>query len=166
MRDKKISGVNLRHARNEDTKLLVQYIRELAEFERLTAECLATEEFIKKWLFGSSPKAECLLVEWHGKPAGFVLYFYTFSTFLAKPSIHIEDLFIRPDFRRKGIARKILQHLAQKALAEGCGRLEWSVLNWNKDAIAFYESIGAIQMNEWTVQRMTGEALEKLANAK
>ncbi|MEK6747172.1 MAG: GNAT family N-acetyltransferase [Pseudomonadota bacterium] len=157
--------LKLRNATSKDTELLVQYIKELADFEKLSTECHVTPDLIQKWLFGDKVRAECLLVEWDEKPAGFVLYFYTFSTFLAKPSIYIEDLFIRPDFRRKGIARKILQHLANKALSEGCGRLEWSVLDWNKDAIAFYESIGAIQMNEWIVQRMTGDALEKLANS-
>lgn len=157
--------LKLRNATSKDTELLVQYIKELADFEKLSNECHVTPDLIQKWLFGDKVRAECLLVEWDEKPAGFVLYFYNFSTFLAKPSIYIEDLFICNDFRRKGIARKILQYLAHKALSEGCGRLEWSVLDWNKDAIAFYESIGAIQMNEWIVQRMTGDSLEKLANS-
>lgn len=155
--------LEIRNAKKEDDLLIVQYIRELAEFEQLSHECYADPELIQKWLFGDKPRAECLLVEWEGNPAGFALYFYNFSTFLTKPGIYIEDVFIRPDFRRKGIARKIFQYLARKAIEEGCGRLEWSVLDWNKDAITFYESIGAIPMSEWTVQRITGEALQKMA---
>lgn len=155
--------LKIRNAQKEDAELIVQYIRELAEFEHLSHECKASPELIQEWLFGTTPRAECLLAEWEEKPAGFAIYFYNFSTFLAKPGIYIEDVFVRPDFRRKGIARRIFQYLAQKALAEGCGRLEWWVLDWNKDAIAFYESMGATAMSEWTVQRVTGKALEALA---
>jgi GNAT superfamily N-acetyltransferase len=157
--------LTLQNAKKEDAQLIVSYIQELAEFEQLSHQCYATSELIQEWLFGDKPRAECLLAEWGGKPAGFALYFYNFSTFLTKPGIYIEDIFVRPDFRRKGIARKIFQHLAQKALAEGCGRLEWWVLDWNKDAITFYEAIGAIPMSEWTVQRVTGDALKKLASS-
>lgn len=156
--------LTLHNARKRDAELVVQYIKELAEFEALSHECYATPEAIEHWLFGETPRAHCLLAEWEGNPAGFALYFYNFSTFLAKPGIYIEDLFVRPDFRRNGIARQIFRHLAQKALAEGCGRLEWWVLDWNKNALAFYESIGAVPMNEWTVQRVTGDALVKLAS--
>lgn len=158
--------LTLRDAHKEDAELIVEYIKELAKFEQLSHECAATPELIKHWLFDQTPRAQCLLAEWNGSPAGFALYFYNFSTFLTKPGIYIEDVFIRPDFRRKGIARKIFQHLAQKALAEGCGRLEWWVLDWNKEAITFYASIGALPMSEWTVQRITGEALKKLAGSK
>ncbi len=154
--------LTLRPALPSDAALIVSYIRELAEYEKLLHECHATRELIEKWLFDEN-KAGCILAEWEGKPAGFALYFYNFSTFLSKPGIYIEDLFVRPDFRRRGIAKALFRHLAQKALAEGCGRLEWWVLDWNKDAIRFYESLGAVPMNEWTVQRITGEALEKLA---
>jgi GNAT superfamily N-acetyltransferase len=155
--------LTLRLARREDAALIVEYIRELAAFEQLAHECHASEGLIQTWLFGAAPRAHCLLAEWAGSPAGFALYFYNFSTFLARPGIYIEDLFVRPDFRRKGIARSMFRHLAQKALAEGCGRLEWWVLDWNTDAIAFYASIGAVPMDEWTVQRVTGEALVQLA---
>jgi GNAT superfamily N-acetyltransferase len=158
--------LKLRDSQKEDTGLIVEYIKELAAFEQLSHECSASPERIQQWLFSSTPRAYCLLAEWEGKPAGFALYFYNFSTFLSKPGIYIEDVFIRPNCRRKGIARKIFQHLAQKALAEGCGRLEWSVLDWNKDAITLYESIGAMPMNGWLLQRLTGAALEKLAAAK
>lgn len=156
--------LKLRNAKKEDSGLIIQYIKELAEFERLSHECDAKPESIQKWLFGENPRAECLLAQWEGKPAGFALYFYNFSTFLGKPGIYIEDVFIRPEFRRKGIAKKIFGHLAQKALAEGCGRLEWSVLDWNSDAIELYKSFGAQQLNEWITQRVSGSALEKLAN--
>lgn len=157
--------LTLRNAHKEDAALIVDYIHELAAFEQLSHECHASPELIEHWLFGDTPRAHCLLVDWDEKPAGFTIYFYNFSTFLTKPGMYIEDVFIRPDFRRCGIAQKIFQHLAQKALAEGCGRLEWCVLDWNNEAITFYESIGAVSMNEWTVQRITGEGLEKLAAA-
>lgn len=155
--------LTLRNADQNDAALITGYIHELAEYEQLSHECHAKPELIGEWLFGNTPRAHCLLAEWEGKPAGFALYFYNFSTFLARPGIYLEDLFIRPDFRRKGIARAIFRHLAQKAVSEGCGRLEWWVLNWNEDALAFYSSIGAIPMNEWTVQRVTGDALKELA---
>ena len=167
--DKAIWNVNmlkLRPAQPKDASLITEYIRELAEFEQLADECHATPELLRTWLFGETPRAYCLLAEWKDEPAGFALYFYNFSTFLTKPGIYIEDVFIRPNFRRNGIARSIFQHLAQKALDEGCGRLEWWVLNWNTDAITFYQSIGAIPMDEWTVQRVTGHALERLAAGK
>ena len=153
----------IRDAQRQDAGLIVQYIRELAESEKLAHECMADPELLEKWLFGNTPRAGCVMLEWEGKPGGFALYFYNFSTFLTKPGIYIEDVYVRPDFRRRGIGRQVFRYFAQKALAEGCGRLEWWVLNWNKDAIALYESIGAISMDEWTVQRITGDALEALA---
>lgn len=156
--------LTLREAQSGDSELIVQYIRELAEFEQLSHECQAEPELIQKWLFGETPRAGCVLAEWEGKAAGCALYFYNFSTFLARPGIYIEDLFIRPAFRRRGIARKLFQYLAQKALDEGCGRLEWWVLDWNKDALQFYQSLGAVSMDEWTVQRISGAALKELAS--
>lgn len=157
--------LKLRDAKNEDTVLIVQYIKELAAFERLSHECNATPELIQKWLFSDKPRAECLLAEWEEKPAGFALYFYNFSTFLSKPGIYIEDVFIRPEFRRKGIAKKIFKHLAQKVMAQECGRLEWSVLDWNSDAIELYKSLGAQSLNEWIIQRMNGDAIKALADS-
>lgn len=155
--------LHIRDAKKDDAALIVQYIRELAEFEKLAHECHVKAELIDQWLFGEMPRAYCLMVEWDGKPAGFALYFYNFSTFLSQPGIYIEDVFVRPEFRRKGIARSVFRTLAQKAMTEGCGRLEWWVLDWNKDALTFYESLAAKPMDEWTVQRITGEALAKLA---
>lgn len=157
--------LRLREAVPADAPLIVSYIRELAEYEKLLDGCYADTKYIEKWLFGKTPRAVCLMADWDGAPAGFALYFYNFSTFLAKPGIYIEDLFVRPDFRRKGIARAMFRHLAQKAVAEGCGRLEWWVLDWNEDALGFYRSLGARPMSEWTVQRIDGEALSTLANA-
>lgn len=157
--------LTLRDATADDSELIVEYIRELAAFEQLAHECKADEALIRQWLFGATPRAYCVMAEWDGAPAGFALYFYNFSTFLSQPGIYIEDVFVRPDFRRKGIAKNIFRHLARKALAEGCGRLEWWVLDWNTDAITFYQSIGAVAMDEWTVQRVSGEALQTLAGA-
>lgn len=156
--------LKLREATIDDCELIVEYIRELAEFERLSHECAADAGLIRKWLFGETPRAGCVLAEWEGKPAGFAIYFYNFSTFLSRPGIYIEDLFVRPEFRRRGIARALFRHFAQKALAEGCGRLEWWVLDWNEDALRFYASLGAVAMDEWTVQRVTGDALKALAD--
>lgn len=155
--------LTLRNAQTEDAELIVRYVEELAAFEQLSHECRATPDLLRSALFGQTPHAHCVLAEWEGNPAGFALYFYNFSTFLAKPGLYIEDVFVRPEFRRKGVARKLFEHLARKALAENCGRLEWWVLDWNKDAIGFYGSIGAVPMSEWTVQRVTGDALERLA---
>lgn len=154
--------LSLRPALTSDAALIVSYIRELAEYEKLSHECHASAELIEKWLFDEN-KAGCILAEWDGKPAGFALYFYNFSTFLAKPGIYIEDLFVRADFRRRGIARALFAHLAKQAIDEGCGRLEWWVLDWNEPALEFYRSLGAVPMSEWTVQRISGDALLKLS---
>ncbi len=155
--------LTLRDARPEDAELILAFIRELAEFERLTQECVADAALLRRFLFDDR-RAEALMAEWDGAPAGFALYFYNFSTFLGRPGLYLEDLFVRPAFRRKGIARAVFRHLAAKAVAEGCGRLEWAVLNWNQNAIALYRAMGAQPMDEWTVQRLTGEALHRLAN--
>ena len=148
-----------------DAPLIVSLIEELADYEKLRHECQATEQGISQWLFSAQPKAHCLILEWEGEVAGFVLYFYNFSTFLAKPGLYVEDLFVRSDFRRRGIARQTFAHLAKKAMEEGCGRLEWWVLNWNADALHFYRTLGAVSMDEWTVQRIAGNALKELATS-
>jgi GNAT superfamily N-acetyltransferase len=156
--------LTIRETTVKDTALILSFIRELAVFEKLEHQCVATEEILGQWLFGAQPKAHCVIAEWDGKPAAFALYFYNFSTFLGKPGIYLEDLFVKEEFRRKGIAKRIFQYLAKKAVAEGCGRLDWWVLDWNVDAIAFYEGLGAKSLSEWTVQRIEGEALAKLAD--
>jgi len=157
-----IASLVLRDARPDDAGLLLSLIRELAEFERLTHECVADAALLKRSLFGEK-KAHAIVAEWDGKPAGFALYFYNFSTFLGRPGLYLEDLFVRPEFRRNGIAKRVFRYLAKKAVEEGCGRMEWSVLDWNENAIAFYRSLGAVPMDEWTVQRLTGDALKRLA---
>lgn len=148
-----------------DVPELLALIRELAEYERLTGEVVATEERIGESLFGERPRAEAVLARVGSEVAGFALYFHNYSTFLARPGLYLEDLFVRPQWRGRGIGRALLARLACIALERGCARFEWAVLDWNADAIGFYESLGAQPMKEWTVYRMTGDALARLAAA-
>jgi GNAT superfamily N-acetyltransferase len=157
--------VTIRKAESRDASLIFDLIRELAEYERLAHEVDATKEDIAKALFAPQPRVFADIAEWDGKPAGFALWFYNFSTFRGRHGIYLEDLFVRPEFRSKGIGRALLRHLACRCLAEGLPRLEWWVLDWNEPALRFYRSIGAIPMDEWTVQRVTGDNLIKLAEA-
>ena len=157
-----MDALSIREAVPADAELMLDYIRELAEFERLSAECVADAAMLRRYLF-EDKRAHALMAEWNGAPAGFALYFYNFSTFLGRPGIYLEDLFVRPAFRRNGIARGLFQALARKSVAEGCGRFEWSVLDWNENAIRFYRGLGAVPLDEWTGQRLTGEALHRLA---
>lgn len=156
--------LTLRPAIAADAALVLSLIRELAEYERLLHECVASEADIRRSLFGPEAKAFCIIAEWEGVAAGFALCFYNYSTFLGRAGIYIEDLFVRPEFRRKGIARALFQYLAKRACDEGCGRVEWWVLDWNQPAIEFYKSLGAVAMDEWTVQRLSGDALVALAS--
>jgi GNAT superfamily N-acetyltransferase len=170
------AGVRLRGATRADVPLVLELIRELAEYERLLHEVVATPEGLEATLFGEHPGAEVVLAEWQAggssapdagvTPAGFALFFPTYSTFLGKPGIHLEDLFVRPLFRGKGIGRALLSHLAGVVVERGWGRLEWNVLDWNEPAIGFYRSLGAAPMEEWTTFRITGEALEGLARGR
>lgn len=153
----------MREAKPDDAGLILEFIRELAVFERLEKECVADAALLRHFLF-EDKKAQAIVAEWDGAPAGFALYFYNFSTFLGRPGLYLEDLFVRPAFRRNGIARAIFHWLAKKAVAEGCGRFEWSVLDWNENAIAFYRALGAKAMDEWIIQRLTGESLQRLAD--
>jgi GNAT superfamily N-acetyltransferase len=137
-------------------------IRQLARFEKLEHEVVLTEDLLTAGLFGPHPYAEAVLAEEEGKPIGFALFFHTFSTFLARPGIYLEDLFVLPDHRGRGVGHALLAHLAHLALERGCGRLEWAVLNWNEEAIRFYERLGARPNTEWTVYRLTGQALSAL----
>ncbi len=155
----------IRAATPADVPLITSLVRELADYEKLADQAVATEADFQTALFGPSPKAYALIVEHEGQPAGFALYFYNFSTFLGRPGIYIEDVFIRPEFRRNGFGRAIFKYLAQKALDENCGRLEWWVLDWNAPAIDFYRGLGAVAMHEWTVQRLTGDALKTFAES-
>lgn len=154
----------VRSATAEDVPLILELIRELAEYEELSHEVVATEDSLLEWLFGDRPVAEALVAERGEEAAGFALFFHNFSTFLGKPGIYLEDLFVRPRFRRTGIGKAMLAHLASLAKERGCGRLEWSVLDWNEPSIRFYESLGAVAMDDWTVHRVSGRALERLAD--
>lgn len=155
----------IRAARPGDAAAITGLIRELADYEKLLHECKATPEAIDATLFGQKPQAECLIAEWQGTVAGFALFFHNYSTFLAKPGLYLEDLYVQPAARGHGIGKALLQRLAALALARGCGRFEWSVLDWNAPAIAFYESLGAKAQGEWTIYRVTGDALATLAAA-
>lgn len=157
--------INISPATSEDSATILRLIKALAEYEKLSHEVVADEKTLSSWLFCTAPKAHALIVELDGKVIGFALYFYNFSTFLGRPGIYIEDVFIEPEYRGKGAGKAVFQYLAAKAVAEGCGRLEWWVLNWNEPALNFYHSIGAKPMDEWTVQRIDGDALIKLARA-
>jgi GNAT superfamily N-acetyltransferase len=145
-----------------DVPVILELIRELAEFERLLNEVTATEAQLHEHLFGPRPKAEVAIARVDGEIAGFALYFHNFSTFLTRPGIYLEDLYVRQKFRGHGCGAQLLQHLARMALERGCGRLEWSVLDWNQRAISFYKELGAVPMDEWTTYRVAGEALTKL----
>ncbi|MCS0497544.1 GNAT family N-acetyltransferase [Ancylobacter sp. MQZ15Z-1] len=153
----------IRPARPGDAGLIHAFVRELAEYEKLLHEVEAGEADIARDLFGPSPRVFCDIAEWEGEPAGFALWFYNYSTFRGRHGLYLEDLFVRPAFRGRGIATALMRHLAKRCVAERLGRFEWWVLNWNEPAITFYRSIGAVPMDEWTVQRVSGEALVRLA---
>ncbi len=155
--------IELRPANEQDIPLILQFIKELAEYERLSHVVVATEELLMESLFGNGQHAEVILAYFDGQAAGFALYFYNFSTFLGRPGIYLEDLYVKPKFRRNSIGKVLLQELAKLAVEQKCGRLEWSVLDWNRPAIDFYKSLGAVPMDEWTVFRLTGENLKRLA---
>jgi GNAT superfamily N-acetyltransferase len=150
-------------ATERDVPLILRLIKGLAEYEKLAHEVTATEDGLRRTLFGPRPAAEVVIGYAGDAPAGFALFFPNYSTFLGKPGIYLEDLFVLPEWRGHGFGREILAHLATLAVERGCGRLEWAVLNWNEPAIGFYEKLGAKPMNEWTVFRVTGDELHALA---
>jgi len=154
-------SLTIREATRADVPLILTFIRELAEYEKLLHEVEATEADLAETLFGSTPRAEVVIAESEGSAAGFALFFHNYSTFAGRPGIYLEDLYVRPAARGKGVGRALLAHLADLALARGCARLEWAVLDWNRAAIAFYESLGARAMDEWTVYRLSGETLRR-----
>ena len=156
-------SITIRAALPSDVPVILRFIQGLAEYEKLSYACVATEAALSATLFGAHPYAEVLLASWCGAPAGFALFFHNYSTFLAKPGIYLEDLFVEPSVRGKGLGKALLGQLARVAVDRGCGRLEWSVLDWNEPAIQFYKSLGAVAMDEWTGYRVTGEALAALA---
>lgn len=156
-------ALRIRSATPADIGLILGFIRELAEYEKLAHEVVATETDLRRSLFGERPAAECLIAESGGKPAGFALFFHNFSTFLGKPGLYLEDLYVKPELRGQGVGRKLLAHLARLAISRGCGRFEWAVLDWNEPAIRFYQSLGARMLQDWRINRVTGDALAKLA---
>jgi GNAT superfamily N-acetyltransferase len=155
--------VKIRSATRDDANLILKFISDLAEYEKLAHEVVATTEQVETTLFGDQPPAEVVIAEWEAKPAGFALFFTNYSTFLGQPGIYLEDLFVDPGFRDKGIGKELLIYLARLAVDRDCGRLEWSVLDWNEPAIRFYENIGAQGMPEWVQYRLSGDALSTLA---
>jgi GNAT superfamily N-acetyltransferase len=157
--------VTLRAATPADTPQILGFIRALAEYERLLDHVVATEATLGAALFGPRPYAEVVIAEDGGTPVGFALFFHTFSTFLGQPGIYLEDLFVIPSARGKGVGRALLAHLAQLAVARGCGRVEWAVLDWNRPAIGFYERLGATLLSDWRICRLTGDALAQLAGS-
>ena len=160
------SQTRIEPARPADVPLLLELIHELAVFEKLEHEARASPEELGRHLFGPQPKAAAVVAYHAGEPAGFALFFHNFSTFLGRPGLYLEDLYVRPAYRGRGIGEGLLRHLAGLALERGCGRFEWSVLDWNRDAIEFYRRLGAVPMDEWTVYRVTGPALAALAAGK
>jgi GNAT superfamily N-acetyltransferase len=162
----RVPGLTLREAARDDVPVLLAMIRELAEFERLSDAATADEATLASELFGSPRVAEALVAEIAGEPVGFAVFFHNFSTFLGRKGLYLEDLYVRPHARRRGVGRALITCVAKIAVERGCGRFEWSVLDWNTRAIEFYRSLGAVAMDEWTVQRVTGEALRRLAESE
>jgi GNAT superfamily N-acetyltransferase len=158
------SALKIRAATEADVELLYRFIRKLAEYGDLSDEVSATVNDVRAALFGPEAVAEALLAYWGEQPAGFALYSYTFSSFLGKTGIYIEDLYVEQGYRNKGIGKALLIHLARLGRQLGCGRLEWAVLNWNERAMEFYQDLGAVPMDEWTTFRLTGEGLDRLAS--
>jgi GNAT superfamily N-acetyltransferase len=159
----KTAGFAIKLAEPEDTPLILSFIRELAEYENLSHEVVADEPTLRESLFGERQVAEVIIGLSEGEPVSFAVYFHNFSTFLGRPGIYVEDLYVKPEMRGKGMGRVMLAYLANLARERNCGRLEWWVLDWNKPAINFYKKLGAVPMDAWTVSRLTGDALEKLA---
>ena len=156
----------IRRARSDEAGLVLSLVRELAEYEQLLHEVEATEAMISEALFASHPRLFCDIAEWNGEAAGFAVWFINFSTFSGRSGIYLEDLFVRPALRGKGIGKALLSHLAKQCVANGWSRLQWSVLDWNTPSIEFYKSLGAVLMDEWTVCKVAGPALAALAEGK
>lgn len=160
--DTKLAGFKLRFAEISDVPLILDFIKELADYEKMLHEVEATEEILKESLF-ERRSAEVVIGEYESKPVAFALFFHNFSTFLGKPGIYLEDLYVKPEMRGKGIGKIMLSFLGKLAIERKCGRLEWWCLDWNKPSIQFYKQMGAVPMDEWTVYRVHNEALVKLA---
>jgi GNAT superfamily N-acetyltransferase len=154
--------LSIRPARPGDAPLVTQFVRELADYEKLAHECITTEAMIDEALFGPAPRLFCDIAEWNGEPAGNAIWFLNYSTFTGRHGIYLEDLFVRPQYRGKGIGKGLMMRLAQRCVEEGWTRFEWSVLDWNEPSIEFYKSIGAKLKEEWIICRVSGEDLAKL----
>jgi GNAT superfamily N-acetyltransferase len=155
--------LSIRPATPQDARLILDFIRDLAEYERAPEAAVATEADLLRDGFGPNPKFQCVIAEWDGAPAGFAFYFYNYSTWQGRPGLYLEDLFVRPQYRGKSIGKALLVHLAQVAVRENCGRFQWQVLDWNTPAIQFYESLGARKLTEWLTMRVEDEDIERLA---
>ena len=161
-----VTDFQIRRARIEDVPIILQLIRDLATYERAPDDVVATEEQVVDVLFGERPVAEVLLAFEAESPVGFAVYFFNFSTWLGRPALYLEDLFVKPEKRGKGYGRALLVELAKIARGRGCGRMEWAVLDWNEPAIKFYRALGAKPMDEWTVFRLTRDGIASLANSE
>jgi GNAT superfamily N-acetyltransferase len=155
--------ITIRPAAVHEVPVILQFIRDLAQYEHLEHQVVATEAMLSEVLFGPRPYAEVVFACLAGEPVGFALFFHNFSTFLGRPGIYLEDLFVRPEARGHGVGRRLLTWLAAEAVRRNCGRLEWSVLDWNEPSMRFYRNLGAVLMNEWKIFRVTGPALSQLA---
>lgn len=158
--------IRIRPSIESDVPLILDLIRGLAEYEKLAHQCVASESLLRQNLFGPRPYAESLIAELDDVPVGFALFFHNFSTFLARPGIYLEDVFVRPEHRGRGVGGALLRAVAKLAIERNCGRFEWSVLDWNESAIGFYKSQGADVLPDWRICRVTGKALENLAGAE
>jgi len=161
-----MSRIDIRQATPDDLQLILQFIQELAEYEKLSHEVTASVEQLRSTLFGSSPAAEVVIASYADRPVGFAVFFASYSTFLGKPGLYLEDLFVRPEARGNGIGRALLEYLARVTVERGWGRLEWRVLDWNQPSIGFYRRLGAEPLDDWTVFRLTGRSLRALADTQ
>lgn len=158
-----IADVQLRLAEAADVPVILSFIRQLADYEKLSHQVVATEQSLTDTLFGAKAYAEVVIAEHQGQPAGFALFFHNYSTFLAKPGLYLEDLFVAPDKRGFGLGKALITYLATLAVERDCGRMEWSVLDWNQPAIDFYQSLGASMLDDWRINRVTGDSLQQMA---
>lgn len=161
-----MNQIEIKNAQENDIPLILTFIKELAFYEKLAHVVVATEEHLREHLFGTNPKAEVVLAYYEQVPVGFALFFHNFSTFVGRPGIYLEDLFVRETMRGKGIGKALLAHLAHVAIERNCGRFEWAVLDWNSPAIEFYKSLGAVPVDDWTIFRVSGDAMQHLARKK
>lgn len=159
----RIHGLELRLATEADVPTILSFIQQLADYEKLSDQVVATEQKLRDTLFADSPYAEVVLANYQGKDVGFALFFHNYSTFLAKPGIYLEDLFVEPACRGVGVGKALITYLAKLAVERDCGRLEWSVLDWNQPAIDFYQSLGAVMLHDWRINRVTGATLTQMA---